>query len=87
MQGEIKREEERAPAHQNARSYPAVQSGVPKKSWGAWERLGLVAAGHPSRRLEAGHSMASPRAVPLSLRKPTHAVCVVGVETVVDVYR
>ncbi|XP_028609795.1 protein-arginine deiminase type-1 [Grammomys surdaster] len=30
--------------------------------------------------------MASPRAVQLSLRKPTHAVCVVGVETLVDVY-
>lgn len=31
--------------------------------------------------------MASPRAVQLSLRKPTHATCVVGVETLVDVYR
>ncbi|EDL13328.1 protein-arginine deiminase type-1 [Mus musculus] len=30
--------------------------------------------------------MASPRAVQLSLRKPTHAVCVVGVETLVNVY-
>ncbi|EGW12396.1 Protein-arginine deiminase type-1 [Cricetulus griseus] len=30
--------------------------------------------------------MASQRAVKLSLKKPTHAVCVVGVETLVDVY-
>ncbi|XP_040613464.1 protein-arginine deiminase type-1 [Mesocricetus auratus] len=30
--------------------------------------------------------MASQRAVQLSLKKPTHAVCVVGVETLVDVY-
>ena len=40
-----------------------------------------------TRRLEARHRMASPRAVQLSLRKPTHAVCVVGVETLVNVYR
>lgn len=31
--------------------------------------------------------MAPQRTVQLSLKKPTHAVCVVGVETLVDVYR
>lgn len=31
--------------------------------------------------------MAPKRAVKLSLKKPTHAVCVVGVETLVDVHR
>lgn len=31
--------------------------------------------------------MAPQRAVQLSLKKPTHAVCVVGVETLVNVYR
>lgn len=41
----------------------------------------------PIRRLEAGPRMASQRAVQLSLRKPAHAVCVIGVETLVDVYR
>lgn len=31
--------------------------------------------------------MAPQRAVQLSLKKPTYAVCVVGIETYVDVYR
>lgn len=34
-----------------------------------------------------GHRMAPRRAVRLSLRKPTYAVCVVGVKTYVDVHR
>ncbi|XP_005858792.2 PREDICTED: protein-arginine deiminase type-1 [Myotis brandtii] len=42
--------------------------------------------GHRARGgREPGRRMASQRAVRLSLKKPTHAVCVVGVETFVDV--
>lgn len=34
-----------------------------------------------------GHRMAPHRALRLSLKKPTYVVCVVGVETYVDVHR
>ena len=34
-----------------------------------------------------GERMAPQRAVQLSLKKPTYAVCVVGIETYVDVHR
>ena len=74
-QGEIKREEEITDP-----SECALLPGdlVPRRGAGV---TGRDEAGSQGRR------MAPQRAVQLSLKKPTYAVCVVGVETYVDVHR
>lgn len=78
--------------HQPIRTHaPTQQPGVPQEelgSRGGSQGLWLLGAqADPTRRLGSGPRMAPRRAVRLSLREPTHAVCVVGVETLVDVYR
>lgn len=65
----------KAPAHQNSHSFLATR--CPR------EELGTLGAG--GRQL--GRRMASRKAVRLSPKKPTYAVCVVGVRTYVDVRR
>lgn len=59
-------------------SDPSERSKVARREAGD---TGRVAVG------SQGHRMAPQRAVRLSLKKPTYAVCVVGVETYVDVHR
>lgn len=74
-QGEIKREEESTDPSER-RLLPGDL--VPRTGAG---EIGRAEPGSP------GHGMAPQRSVRLSLKKPTYAVCVVGVETSVDVHR
>ena len=74
-QGEIKREEESTDPSERTLLPGDL---VPKRGDG--ER-GSTEPG------SQGHRMAPQRSVRLSLKKPTYAVCVVGVETSVDVHR
>lgn len=74
-QGEIKREEKS--------TNPSELTLLPGDEV---SRRGAGETGCAEARSQ-GHRMAPQRAVRLSLKKPTYAVCVVGVETYVDVHR